>query len=191
MLPEQPARGSHTEPLCRAVPCFPPLPPWLPQPPRPLCPQRFAGSQLPARPLLPARWSEPPIKGQLWGPGPCPCPGPDHGPSTPVPRASAPAAWEPGRSPLPCCSAGSPGEGAALPSGASGSQALLSGFGALSVFYGPSASCQGEGALCKPCLFRRSRGAALVSARLWRPQPRHQQAAAAGLRASRARRTPA
>nr|KAF6387772.1 hypothetical protein mMyoMyo1_008207 [Myotis myotis] len=41
-------------------------------PPHPLCPPLSAGSQLPLGPLLPVRWSKPPIKGQLWGPRPGP-----------------------------------------------------------------------------------------------------------------------
>lgn len=40
------AQGSHTARLCRALPCFLHLPPWLTQPPHPLCPPLSAGGQL-------------------------------------------------------------------------------------------------------------------------------------------------
>lgn len=158
------------------------------QPPHPLCPPLFAGSQLPLGPLLPVRWSKPPIKGQLWGSGP----GPNYS-RLHLSRAPAPAVWELGRGPLPCCSAVSPGEGAGLPSRVQLLWiSLLSGFRALSGFYGPLASCQGESSLCKPCLFRRSHQAggpgppAAASSPPPLPQPRRDpQAAAAGLGASR------
>ena len=107
------------------------------QPPRPLCPRLFAGGKL----LPGALQSEPPVYGviRLGVPQPRAVSAVDTCPGARLPRPARP---HPGRSPLPCCSAKSPGEGAGLPSRVQllGSY-LLSGFRALSVFYGPSASC--------------------------------------------------
>lgn len=107
------------------------------QPPRPLCPRLFAGGRL----LPGALQSEPPVHGGIRRgvPQPRPISAVDTCPGARLPRPARP---HPGRSPLPCCSTESPGEGAGLPSRVQllGSY-LLSGFRALLFFYGPSASC--------------------------------------------------
>lgn len=91
--------------------------------------------------------------------------------------------------PRPCCSAGSPGEGAGLPSRV---QLLWispqSGLRALSGFYGPLASCQGERALSLQTLpFPQEPPGGRPWVRL--PQPRR-LAAAAGPAAETALRDP-
>ena len=120
-----------------------PSPPrFLHLPPRlrrnPLAPSAL-GSLRAASSFLEHPRASPPVYGvaRLGFPGPA-----QSRPSTPVPGRVCPARPHPGRGPLPCCSAKSPGEGAGLPSRVQllGSY-LLSGFRALSVFYGPSASC--------------------------------------------------
>lgn len=125
------------------------------QPPRPLCPQLFAGSRLILSALFRAEWQAPHhLWAQLRSARHRPIPAVYTCPST-----SAPARPDPGWSPLPCCSAESPGGGAGLPSQVQLlCSYLLSGFQALLVFYGPFASCLGERSQCKPPAF--SAGAA-------------------------------